>query len=394
MRADLSGIINVERAEALIETLEHYQEQVAHNESSTDTNLSSAQSTSEGAPSEPSSEDEHHSEADFAKASGVGDQQHSGAEVEEQAAPPMEDDDIKAKQEDNEGGNKMVGEVKTVTLSRKKVYRVPLKLRGLGPASSSMSPQRKLAAKKTMADFYAREVAKAETAAARNELEAYIISTREVLEEEDVAAVASADQRGTFQALLTETEDWLYTDGDSDPAPTFRNKLDELKKLGDPIFLRRRERVQLPQAVGAARKLLEAVRHDLASWPATRPWLNVTQLNSALKKVEETGDWLEKEVSKQATVLNTEDPILTSDAVTARAKTVEGIHARLKGIKKPKSASAPKKKAAPENATEDGNIGEDSEVKAKSEEAPGKSASRPDPTTTSEEGQGIRPHLN
>lgn len=77
--------------------------------------------------------------------------------------------------------------------------------------------------KKAMAELLARDIAKAETAASKNDLESYIISTREALEEDDVGAVSTPDERGSFQALLTETEDWLYTEGEAEPAATFRS---------------------------------------------------------------------------------------------------------------------------------------------------------------------------
>lgn len=64
-----------------------------------------------------------------------------------------------------------------------------------------------------------------------------------------------------------------------------RSKLKDLKKLGDPIFFRRAERLQRPRALAAARKLLEAVRGDLTAWPTSRSWLNATHLASALEQV-------------------------------------------------------------------------------------------------------------
>lgn len=67
------------------------------------------------------------------------------------------------------------------------------------------------------------EQSRAAAAQAKNELEAYIISTQGRLgDDEEVQAVSSDKQRRAFQADLGKVEEWLYDQGEHEQAPVFR----------------------------------------------------------------------------------------------------------------------------------------------------------------------------
>ena len=67
------------------------------------------------------------------------------------------------------------------------------------------------------------EVSRAQAAQAKNELEAYIISTQGRLDDdEEVQAVTTDKQRQTFQKDLSKVEDWLYDQGEHEQASVFR----------------------------------------------------------------------------------------------------------------------------------------------------------------------------
>lgn len=68
------------------------------------------------------------------------------------------------------------------------------------------------------------EASKAQAAQAKNELEAYIISTQSALSSnEDFQVVTTEKQREAFSAALSEVEDWLYDEGQHEQAPIFRS---------------------------------------------------------------------------------------------------------------------------------------------------------------------------
>lgn len=75
------------------------------------------------------------------------------------------------------------------------------------------------------------EMSKAQAAQAKNELEAYIISTQGRLGgDEEVQAVTTDKQREAFQTELSEVEEWLYDQGEHEQASVFRC-VDETKQM-------------------------------------------------------------------------------------------------------------------------------------------------------------------
>lgn len=67
------------------------------------------------------------------------------------------------------------------------------------------------------------EQSRAAAAQAKNELEAYIISSQGRLgDDAEMQAVTTNKQRTAFQADLAKVEDWLYDQGEHEQAPVFR----------------------------------------------------------------------------------------------------------------------------------------------------------------------------
>ena len=74
-----------------------------------------------------------------------------------------------------------------------------------------------------MVQMQQAELSKAQAAQAKNELEAYIISTQGRLGgDEEVQAVTTDKQREAFQTELSEVEEWLYDQGEHEQASVFR----------------------------------------------------------------------------------------------------------------------------------------------------------------------------
>ena len=67
------------------------------------------------------------------------------------------------------------------------------------------------------------EQQRAAAAQAKNELEAYIISTQgRISDDEEVEAVSTDKQRNSFLTELGQVEEWLYDQGEHEQAPIFR----------------------------------------------------------------------------------------------------------------------------------------------------------------------------
>ena len=87
-------------------------------------------------------------------------------------------------------------------------------------SQSELAPQ---AGRQRMQQLQQAEQSRAAAAQAKNELEAYIISTQGRLgDDEEVQAVSSDKQRTAFHADLGKVEEWLYDQGEHEQAPVFR----------------------------------------------------------------------------------------------------------------------------------------------------------------------------
>ncbi|GKV28939.1 hypothetical protein SLEP1_g37923 [Rubroshorea leprosula] len=144
---------------------------------------------------------------------------------------------------------------------RKRTFRVPLKIveKTIGPGMS-LSKESLAEAKGKLEALDKKDAERRKTAELKNNLEAYIYSTKEKLESEDFEKISSADERQSFIQKLDEVQEWLYTDGEDATAKEFQEHLDSLKTAGDPIFFRFKELTERPAAVEYSQKYLDQLQ--------------------------------------------------------------------------------------------------------------------------------------
>ncbi|KAK8105464.1 adenyl-nucleotide exchange factor sse1 [Apiospora kogelbergensis] len=105
----------------------------------------------------------------------------------------------------------------------------------------------------------------ADTEEKKNELEAYIYEMRNKLDEQ-YAELANDDEKDKIRAKLTETEDWLYEDGEDATKAVYVSKMDEIRAMAGPIAQRHFDKVEAERqelqakldAEAAAKKAAEA----------------------------------------------------------------------------------------------------------------------------------------
>ncbi|KXJ92340.1 hsp70-like protein [Microdochium bolleyi] len=91
----------------------------------------------------------------------------------------------------------------------------------------------------------------ADTEEKKNELETYIYDMRNKLDEQ-YADFASDDEKDALRSKLTDTEDWLYEDGEDASKAVYISKMDEIRAMAGPISQRYFEKVEADrQAVQA-----------------------------------------------------------------------------------------------------------------------------------------------
>jgi hypoxia up-regulated 1 len=239
---------------------------------------------------------------------------------------------------------------KTHTISLT-VSKIPL---GVPGALASMNATQKLLAKATLEKLRRADDLKKEIAAAKNTLEAHIYATRAQMHEgESIEVVSTQEQRDAVMDALAAAEEWLYDQAD-DSASIFHDKLAELRKLSDPILFRRAEVTALPQALNTSSALLSFVAKQVAEYPTSRPWVPQADLDKLAAAAEDAREWLEEQQALQAKVSPHDTPVLDSEAVYERLRSVHKLSDAALKLKKPVEKPKPKTDGKKNNNTKTG----------------------------------------
>uniref|UniRef100_A0A663M3Z5 Heat shock protein family H (Hsp110) member 1 n=1 Tax=Athene cunicularia TaxID=194338 RepID=A0A663M3Z5_ATHCN len=155
---------------------------------------------------------------------------------------------------------------------------------------------------------------------AKNAVEEYVYEFRDKLSGPYEKFVCEKDLRG-FSALLTETEGWLYEEGEDEAKQVYVNKLEDLKKLGTPIEMRYQEAEERP-------KLLEELEHRLQYYATIagefrnkdEKYIHIDEMEmmKVEKCVSEVVEWMNNAVSAQAKKSLDQDPAVHSSEIKGK----------------------------------------------------------------------------
>lgn len=228
-----------------------------------------------------------------------------------------------------------------------RVTRVPLKLSHSTrvPTLTSEAMQTAVA---NLGALRKKDKARQEAAAAKNDLESYILKSSSLLQgDEDIMQVSTEAEREELSSKLLQEEDWLYMDGADAEADEFSRRLQQLKAPCEAIFHRASELAKRPEAVHRAQAYLSKTKEMVRSWETAKPWINVTEREQALHDLDSFEDWLSESIDAQEKQPLTEEPTLTSAQVDAKLAPLQKKIEKLKKTKKPK----PPPKVEKENET-------------------------------------------
>ncbi|XP_064028768.1 heat shock protein 105 kDa isoform X2 [Pogoniulus pusillus] len=162
---------------------------------------------------------------------------------------------------------------------------------------------------------------------AKNAVEEYVYEFRDKLSGPYEKFVCEKDLQG-FSALLTETEGWLYEEGEDEAKQVYVDKLEDLKKLGTPIAMRYQEAEERP-------KLLEELRHRLQYYAAIagefrnqdEKYIHIDEMEmmKVEKCVSEVVEWMNNAVSAQAKKTLDQDPAVRSSEIKAKLQELNNV---------------------------------------------------------------------
>ncbi|KAM1343181.1 hypothetical protein ACFX15_007083 [Malus domestica] len=144
----------------------------------------------------------------------------------------------------------------------------------------------------------------------KNALESYVYEMRNKLFN-TYRSFASDQEREGISRSLQQTEEWLYDDGEDETENAYTSKLEDLKKLVDPIENRYKDEEARMQATRDLLKCIGDYRMAVNSLPP----MDRESVVNEFYKVEQ---WLREKTQQQDSLPKNVDPVLWSSDIKSR----------------------------------------------------------------------------
>ncbi|XP_008806739.2 heat shock 70 kDa protein 16 isoform X2 [Phoenix dactylifera] len=149
----------------------------------------------------------------------------------------------------------------------------------------------------------------------KNSLEAYVYEIRDKLFDK-YRCFATDSEREGISVRLQQTEEWLYEDGDDETEKVYTSKLEELKKLVDPVENRFKDEEARAQAT---RELLNCiVEHRMAVKS-----LVTYERDAVINECTKAEQWLHEMSQQQDSLPKNADPVLWSHEIRKRTEELD-----------------------------------------------------------------------
>jgi len=182
-----------------------------------------------------------------------------------------------------------------------------------------------------------------ETDERRNDLEAYIFKMRaQIAEGAELGDFISASDRDAFNDELMKAEDWLMDTFDATKT-MYVDKLDELKRTGEPAAWRCREFETRPDWIKAVHSSVANYRSTAEEPGEKFGHIAAENLAKIIAACQELSDWLTESSSKQEKMAKHEMPVLLCAEMEKRNQEMARMADEI--LKEPKPAPPKEEKA-------------------------------------------------
>jgi len=202
----------------------------------------------------------------------------------------------------------------------------------------------------------------------KNALEEYVYDTRSKVSY-TYNDYVDPKIKDDFLKQLDDMEEWLYTDeGSESTKSVYVKKLDELKKIGDPIAFRYRESTERPQAEKVLRETIAQYQKQIAAGDGRYDHLTEEEMKKVTDELTNKLNWLNSAIETQNQKQKWEDLVVTSSAILKERETMAFTINPI--LNKPKPAP-PKEEKKPETPAAEEKTAENTEEKpSENTEAP------------------------
>lgn len=231
---------------------------------------------------------------------------------------------------------------------------------------------------------------------AKNAVEAYVYDMRGKLFSEYEKFITE-EARTKFEQTLEETENWLYEDGEDQSKKVYQDKLDELKKVGDPVVTRYQESFTRPTAFEEMGKSLQQIRKVLelcAQKDEKYDHIEAEEIKKVEKAVAEKEQWLTKKWNAQSKLADHQDPAVLTSFINSEKKLLEDTCYTILNKPKPKPKVEPPPKEEEKQQENKGDEKSEEKMDEDSESATDKQAEQEKQASPGEEGKKVDPDMD
>ncbi|XP_062179844.1 heat shock 70 kDa protein 15-like [Phragmites australis] len=177
-----------------------------------------------------------------------------------------------------------------------------------------------------------------ETKEKKNAVEAYVYDMRNKLYDKYNDFVTPEEKEGLI-AKLQEVEDWLYEDGEDETKGVYIAKLEELKKIGDPIEARYKEWMERGSAVDQLVYCINSFREAALSNDQKFDHIDISEKQKVINECSEAENWLREKKQQQDVLPKHSNPVLLVSDLKKKAETLDRFCRPI--LTKPKPAPKP-----------------------------------------------------
>lgn len=154
------------------------------------------------------------------------------------------------------------------------------------------------------------------------------------------ASYVVAQDKQQLLALLTQAEEWLYSEeGEDATKSAYTEKIDSLKVHGDPIVFRWQEYQELPRTTALLRDAINQYMSQATSGEERYSHIEPEKLQSVVEKAATIQKWLEDQLARQAEKPKSQPPVVTTEEI--KKKREELVYFATPILTKPKPKPAP-----------------------------------------------------
>merc|ERR1711872_745613 len=215
----------------------------------------------------------------------------------------------------------------------------------------------------------------AERLNAKNSVEEYIYEIRGKICDELEDFMLEGD-REKFSRELTDSEDWLYEDGEFADKKTYTEKLATLRKTGEAVRKRRQEFNDRPEAINQFGQCMQLAQKAVDSFKAGDEKFNhldAAEVEKVQKAIAEKQDWFNRMCADVSKMDKTADPPVLASQFYQEKESFWHMASNILNKPKPKVEPPPPAEPPKEEGMDtgaDANKGEETAKNEASEKQP------------------------